>query len=61
MMKRMKSQPLNFIDCQQELLRRAGSVTHQVARLKAQRLAWIIAAVAGWGVVGILIWMRASQ
>ena len=49
-----------FIDCQRELLAGITDYDRQIARLKAQRLAWIIAAVGGWGVVGILIWIRAN-
>jgi len=55
----MKTQPLHFIDCQRELLRGVSDQSRLIARLKAWLAAAVIAAVGGWGVVWILIWMAA--
>lgn len=57
----MKTQPLHMIDCQRELLGLIPSQQKEIARLKATRLAAVIFAVGGWGVVVLLICIRASQ
>lgn len=59
-MKPISAQP-EFIDCQRELLGLAGSVRRKEERLKTWLAVAIVCAVVGWGVVGILIWMRASS
>lgn len=55
--RRVETQP-QFLECQRELLPFVPGAARQIARLRASRLAWIIAALCGWLVAGLVIWMQ---